>query len=86
MEVAVGPNVNYGDMYERREPSRTTYGAKSRSSTGRVRQNFDDFVFGSRGEADLVLDGLLELIDVYGQAKLADFYDLIDEDSSSIDF
>lgn len=69
---------------------RTDYGAYSRPRTdGSVRDprrelsprvktqhNFDEVVFNDRAEADLVLDRLMDLIDTYGVAAVADFYDL----------
>lgn len=36
----------------------------------------DDIIFESRGEAEHVRQTLLEVIDVYGQASVADLYDL----------
>ena len=38
--------------------------------------DYDDIVFDSRGEAEEVLDGLDGLIEKYGSASVADFYDL----------
>lgn len=77
----VGRNMTYG---------RTDYGAYSRPrSDGSVRDprrelsprvksqhNFDEVVFNDRAEADLVLERLMDLIDTYGVATVADFYDL----------
>ena len=39
-------------------------------------RSFDDVYFDSRGEAELVRDGMLEALDVYKQVTVADFYDL----------
>ena len=39
--------------------------------------SFDDIVVDSRGEAEKVLDVLNEMIDRYGEATVADFYDLV---------
>lgn len=69
---------------------RTDYTAYSRGhSDGSVRDprrdlsprvknqhNFDEVVFNDRAEADLVLERLMDLIDAYGIATVADFYDL----------
>jgi len=69
---------------------RTDYTAYSRGrSDGSVRDprrelspraksqhNFDEVVFTDRAEADLVLERLMDLIDAYGVATVADFYDL----------
>lgn len=42
----------------------------------RVSHNFDNLVYGSRGEAEEVRDNMVELIYTYGQATVADLYDL----------
>lgn len=77
----VGRGSSYG---------RTDYGAYSRPrADGSVRDprrelsprvksqhNFDEVVFNDRAEADLVLERLMDLIDTYGSATVADFYDL----------
>ena len=69
---------------------RTDYGAYSRTRTGgsvrdprrelpprvKTQHNFDEVVCNARAEADLVLDRLMDLIDTYGVATVADFYDL----------
>lgn len=41
------------------------------------KRNLADYIFESKGEAMEVLDTLTELIDVYGQASVNDFYDAI---------
>ena len=40
-------------------------------------KDFDDFVFENKGDAEMVLDQMLELIDLYGQVTVNDFFDLI---------
>lgn len=42
----------------------------------KTQHNFDEVVFNDRAEADLVLERLMDLIDSYGVATVADFYDL----------
>lgn len=39
--------------------------------------DFDDVILDSRGEAEEVLDRMLELIDTYGLVRVADLYDLV---------
>ena len=77
----VGRGASYG---------RTDYGAYSRPRTDgsargprrelsprvKSQHNFDEVVFSDRAEADLVLERLMDLIDAYGVATVADFYDL----------
>ena len=43
---------------------------------GRERHDFNGVVFGTRGDAEEVLDGLRELISKYGTASVEEFYDL----------
>lgn len=63
--------VSYSSIYgrgrsERQEPLRN-----------RARHKFDDIIIESRGEAEEVLSGLVELIENYDVASVADFYDLV---------
>lgn len=39
--------------------------------------DFDDVILDSRGEAEEVLERMLELIDTYGLVRVADLYDLV---------
>ena len=47
--------------------------------------DFDDLVFNTRGEAELILDNLYEIIDRYRVATVADLYDLAGERSRYTD-
>lgn len=47
------------------------------ASRDRARQNFDDIVLESRGEAETVLSNLVDLTVDYGQATVGDLYDLV---------
>lgn len=53
----------------------------------RVNHNYDysDIVFQTRGDADAVLNGLRDIINQYGLAKVADYYDLAGADCSYTD-
>ena len=68
-----GPKVNYSGYFGggQRTEKLPSY------QRSRVAHNFDDIVFESRGEANLVLDGMLEILNSEaGQVTVADFYDL----------
>lgn len=65
----VSYNKMYGSSASRRERER--YERETRG------KNFTDYIFESKGEALEVLDTLTELIDVYDQASVNDFYDAI---------
>jgi len=58
------------------------YGEQNRNNVNnnfrrtRVRNDFDDILFETRGEAEEVLSHLVDLTIDYGMASVADFYDL----------
>lgn len=64
--------VSYRSYYDQRNDSPRS----SVSSRGRF--DYDDIVFESRGEADLVLDRMFELLETYRSVTVADLYDLAD--------
>lgn len=68
-----GSKINYGGYFaggERREKM-------PNYARSRIAHNFDDVIFETRGEAELVLDGMLEILNSeYKQVTVADFYDL----------
>lgn len=67
------PQINYGSYSNQKiEPDR-----RKRNIDPRIRSThqFDNLVFGSAWEAEDVRDKLIELIEAYGQATVADFYD-----------
>jgi hypothetical protein len=47
------------------------------SSKNRAHHNFDDIILSSRGEAEEVLSQLVDMTLDYGQATVADLYDLV---------
>lgn len=51
----------------------------------RAIHNFDDIILETRGEAELVLSQLAELVEMYEQASVADLYDMIGVSSSFVD-
>lgn len=67
-----GSRVSYQRYYDDRRDDRRDY-ARPRAATG---FEYDDIVFDSRGDADMVLDHLEEAIANYGLASVADLYDL----------
>lgn len=50
--------------------------SSSRSSERSSVCNYDDIIFPSRGDAEVVLDGLNDIIQAYGFASVADLYEL----------
>ena len=67
--------VSYNKMYAS-SASRREREARYERPTATSAQ-FTDYIFESKGEAMEVLDTLTELIDVYDQASVNDFYDAI---------
>lgn len=61
--------VSYGSMYKAMDDQRST--AKRASG-----YEFEDVVVPTRGEAEIILDRMNELISVYKVASVADLYDL----------
>lgn len=75
--------VNYSN-YSRRENERSRpVSHNSRSSVRRLYN--DDIIVNSRGEAEEVIDRLLDIIDEYGEASVADLYALVGIDSDYTD-
>ena len=69
--------ISYNKMYAS-SPSRRERDRGYRYEREEVRsKDFTDYIFESKGEAMEVLDTLTELIDVYDQASVNDFYDAI---------
>lgn len=67
------PNVSYRDYYDsRRDDYRYQSEPKSRASVN----NFDDFIFESRADANEVLSRMSEIIETYSFVKVSDFYEL----------
>jgi len=48
----------------------------------RAKHNFDDIILETRGEAEEVIDSLLELVSQYGVASVSDFYAMVDMTSN----
>lgn len=68
-----GSKVQYNRYYDDRRDDRRDY-SRPRTVPG---YEYDDIVIENRGEADLVLDQLEEIISTYGTASVADLYDLM---------
>lgn len=62
--------VSYDRAY-RPEPRQSTY------VPSRAGHNFDEIILTSKGEAEVVLSHLIDLIDDYGIASVSDFYSLV---------
>lgn len=75
--------INYGSFSRQRDVrSDRTSSTKFRSLS---RGKYEDVVIEDRGEAEDVIENLIELIEQYGVATLADFYELVGIDSDFSD-
>ena len=68
-----GAKVSYGQYYDR-ERERTTYTRQSAKSSF----DYDDILFETRGDAELVINQMEEIISRYGFVSVADLYDMAD--------
>ncbi len=83
-----GSFTSYGSYYRSvdRDPrDRDRGGGRDISRAGRARHDFDEIVLETRGEAEEVLSHLVDLTVDYGQATVADLYDLVGIQSSYTD-
>lgn len=62
--------VSYGSFSRERE-------TRERSQYNRNRHNFDEIIIDTRGDAETVLSNLVDLIEDYGIATVADFYGFV---------
>lgn len=76
--------VNYSSYSRREEERARDRRDSSRRSTSRRLYN-DDIILDTRSEAELVIDRLLDIIDDYGAASVADLYALVGIDSEYTD-
>lgn len=58
---------------------------KALSSRARATHDFDEIILNSRGEAEMVLQGLKNQIQKYGAATVSDLYDLVGQSTQFTD-
>lgn len=66
-------HVSYSHYYD--QPRGSAVG-KTRSRSARQRTEFDDILFQNRSDAEAVLSHMVEIVDNYGMASVADFFEL----------
>lgn len=71
-----GRYTSYNKMYRSSERDRDS--PRQISNKARASHNFTEVVLDSRGEAEMIIDNLIELINDYDVATVADLYDLVD--------
>lgn len=60
-------------------------GPRQLSKRARANHDFGEVIIPDRGKAELVLDRMGELLDMYGMVTVSDFYDLVDITGSYTD-
>lgn len=78
-------SINYGSMYRGRDDR--DYRNERRDISSRARRNheFNEILIADRGEAEEVIDRLVDLIDRFGVATVSDLYDLVGVSSNHSD-
>lgn len=66
-----GSKISYSKYYKDRDYARETSRSNSRNGF-----DYDDIIFENRGDAEMVLSTMEDMIDRYGFVSVADFYDL----------
>lgn len=68
-----GNKVSYRSYYNDKQNDDYSNNYKSRN-----RFDYDDLIFGSRGEAEAVREQMIDVIETYGFVTVADMYDMAD--------
>jgi hypothetical protein len=77
--------VSYGKYYRSGDRRSERIARSDTPFRSLARAKYEDVVIEDRGEAEDVLENLVDLIDQYNQATLADFYDLVGMESTFAD-
>ena len=65
--------VSYTNYYDKRDKRSD----RERIDRNRARHRFDDIIIDTKRDAEEVLSNLVDIVDEYGIATVADFYDLV---------
>lgn len=71
-----GGRPDYGRMYSGKPINQMQDGRRDLSAAARANHDFNDIIIPDRGEADLILDKLGEIISMYEFATVSDLYQL----------
>lgn len=69
--------INYGSMSRSRDDREYRNERREVSSRARRNHDFGEIIIPDRGEAEEVIDRLVDLIDRFGVATISDLYDLV---------
>lgn len=73
-----GSRVGYNQMHNQPKSFVKPQGRQQISGRARATHDFDEIVIPTRGEAELVLERLTDLLETYEVVTVSDFYDLTD--------
>lgn len=85
--ISTGPKISYQNMY-RGGPSNNTIRPSANapiSNRGRSTHDFSEIIIENRGDAEEIIERLLDLVERYGVATVKDFYDLVEVTSAYTD-
>ena len=74
--------VSYRAYYDRQDDRKVGSGGNGRS---KVNYSYNDLIFSSRGDAEVVLERMYELLDHFDAVSIADLFDLAGESCSYTD-
>lgn len=77
--------VNYGSMSRSRDDRDDRSGRRDMSTRARRNHDFGEIIIPDRGEAEEVIDRMVDLIDRFGVATVSDLYDLVGVSSNYSD-
>lgn len=75
-------HVSYRAYYDRQDDRKVGSGGNGRS---KVNYSYNDLIFSSRGDAEVVLERMYELLDHFDAVSIADLFDLAGESCSYTD-
>ena len=73
--------VSYRSYYDRPDERKS----RNNSNQSRLNYGYKDLIFDNRGDAEVVLEQMFELLDRYDAVSIADLFDLVGESSNYTD-
>ena len=74
---STGSKISYRSYYDNNKPSNSNYRG-SESNQSRDKLDYEDIVFSSRGDAEMVKQQMRDVITRYGVVTIADLYEMAD--------
>lgn len=80
-----GSKVSYSGYYSKKDDRGRDRDIESSRKRSRNGYDYEEVIFDTRGDAESVIDGMIELLDIYDVVSVGDFYDLAGITGSYID-